>query len=136
MGLPKLAFPGDQAETTTIYYPAPAPATGRPRPGPGRWRRSALVAVTVAGLLLAGCGSSHPSSAVPGPAFPRTPAGVQAQWLLQALGRWPIPDAAIRVHFAAALLANGSGISADYNEPLPFSAQLRAALKTFLASNL
>jgi hypothetical protein len=25
---------------------------------------------------------------------------------------------------------------ADYNEPLPFSAQLRAALKTFLASNL
>ena len=108
MGLPKLAFPGDQAETTTIYYPAPAPATGRPRPGPGRWRRSALVAVTVAGLLLAGCGSSHPSSAVPGPAFPRTPAGVQAQWLLQALESWPIPDAAIRAHFAAALLAKGS----------------------------
>ena len=25
---------------------------------------------------------------------------------------------------------------ADFNEPLPFSAQLRAALKTFLASNL
>ena len=108
MGLPKLAFPGDQAETTTIYYPAPAPATGRPRPGPGRWRRSALVAVTVAGLLLAGCGSSHPSSAVPGPAFPRTPAGVQAQWLVQALESWPIPDAAIRAHFAAALLAKGS----------------------------
>jgi hypothetical protein len=29
-----------------------------------------------------------------------------------------------------------AGISADYNESLPFSAQLRAALKTFLASNL
>ena len=29
-----------------------------------------------------------------------------------------------------------TGISADYNESLPFSAQLRAALKTFLASNL
>ena len=28
-----------------------------------------------------------------------------------------------------------TGISADYNEPLPFSAQLRAALKAFLASN-
>jgi hypothetical protein len=26
--------------------------------------------------------------------------------------------------------------TADYNESLPFSAQLRAALKTFLASNL
>jgi len=29
-----------------------------------------------------------------------------------------------------------TGISADYNESLPFSVQLRAALKTFLASNL
>jgi hypothetical protein len=29
-----------------------------------------------------------------------------------------------------------TGISADYNESLPFSAQLRAALKTFLAINL
>src|SRR6516225_9761602 len=108
MRLPKLAFPGGRAKTTTIYYPAPATTAGRPRPGPGRWRRSALVAVTVAGLLLAGCGSSHPASAVPGPAFPRTPAGVQAQWLLQALESWPIPDAAIRAHFAAALLAKGS----------------------------
>lgn len=108
MGLPKLAFPGGQAETTTIYYPAPATITGRPRPGPAGWRRSALVAVTVAGLLLAGCGSSPPSSAGPGPAFPRTPAGVQAQWLLHALGSWPISDAAIRAHFAAALLAKGS----------------------------
>ena len=60
------------------------------------------------GLLLAGCGSSHPSSAGSGPAFPNTPAGVQAQWLLQALGSWPIPDPAIRAHFAAALLAKGS----------------------------
>ena len=136
MGLSKLAVPGGRATTTTIYYPAPATTTGRPRPGTARWCRSALVAVAVIGLLLAGCGGSPQPSAAPGPAFPGTPAGVQAQWLLQALGRWPIPDAAIRVHFAAALLANGSGISADYNEPLPFSAQLRAALKTFLASNL
>ena len=108
MGLPKLAFPGGRAKTTTIYYPAPATTAGRPRPGPARWRRSALVAVAVAGLLLAGCGSSHPSSASPGPAFPSTPAGVQAQWLLQALARWPIPAAAIRAHFAPALLAKGS----------------------------
>ena len=37
--------------------------------------------------------------------FPGTPAGVQAQWFLQAAGRPPIPDAAIRAHFAAAALA-------------------------------
>ena len=108
MGLPKLAFPGGQAETTTIYYPAPVTTTCRRRPGPAGWRRSALVTVAVVGLLLAGCGGSHPSSAGPGSAFPSTPAGVQAQWLLQALGSWPIPDAAIRAHFAPALLAKGS----------------------------
>jgi alpha-beta hydrolase superfamily lysophospholipase len=64
--------------------------------------------VAVVGLLLAGCGSSPRPSAGAGPAFPGTPAGAQAQWLLQALGSWPIPDAAIRAHFAAALLAKGS----------------------------
>ena len=57
------------------------------------------------GLLLAGCGGSHQSSAGPGPAFPSTPAGVQAQWFFQAAGRPPIPDAAIRAHLAPAFLA-------------------------------
>ena len=108
MGLPKLALPGGRAKTTTIYYPAPATTTGRPRPGPAGWRRSALVAVAVMGLLLAGCGSSPRSSAPPGPAFPGTPAGVQAQWLFQAVGKLPIPAAAIRAHFAPAFLANAS----------------------------
>jgi uncharacterized protein len=56
-------------------------------------------------LLLAGCGSSRPSAAPPGPVFPGTPAGVQAQWLFQAAGRPPIPAAAVRAHFDAALLA-------------------------------
>jgi uncharacterized protein len=69
-----------------------------------RRRRSALVAVAVMGLLLAGCGGSPRSSAGPGPAFPGTPAGVQAQWLFQAIGKPPIPGAAIRAHFDAALL--------------------------------
>ena len=41
----------------------------------------------------------------PGPTFPSTPAGAQAQWLFRAIGSWPIPDAAIRAHFAAAYLA-------------------------------
>jgi hypothetical protein len=60
------------------------------------------------GLLLAGCGSTHQSSARSGPAFPSAPAGVQAQWLFQALGRLPIPAAAIRAHFAPAFLAHAS----------------------------
>jgi uncharacterized protein len=55
-------------------------------------------------VALAGCGGSHQSSAVPGPAFPGTPAGAQAQWFFQALGSLPIPDAAIRAHFDPAFL--------------------------------
>ena len=62
------------------------------------------MAVAVLGLLLAGCGSSPTSSAPPGPAFPGTPAGAQAQWFFQAAGKPPIPAAAIRAHFDAALL--------------------------------
>jgi pimeloyl-ACP methyl ester carboxylesterase len=58
------------------------------------------------GLLLAGCGGSPRSSAGPGSAFPSTSAGVQAQWLFQAVGKPPIPAAAIRAHFDAALLGN------------------------------
>ena len=104
MWLPKLAFPGCRAKAAAICDPAPATTTGRLRPGAARWRRSALVAVAVTGLLLAGCGSAHPSSAPPGPAFPSTPAGVQAQWFFQAAGRLPIPAAAIRTHFAPAFL--------------------------------
>ena len=75
-------------------------------PGTAGWHRSALVAAAVAGLLLAGCGGSHQSSAGPGPVFPSTPAGVQAQWFFQAAGSPPIPAAAIRAHFDAALLRN------------------------------
>jgi uncharacterized protein len=104
MRLPNLACGAGRAEATAIFDPAPATATGRLRPGTARWRRSALVAVAVMGLLLAGCGSSHPSSAPAGPAFPSTPAGAQAQWFFQAAGKPPIPAAAIRAHFDAALL--------------------------------
>jgi uncharacterized protein len=106
MWLPKLACPGGRAEAAAICDPAPATTMDRLWLGPARWRRSALVAVAVTGLLLAGCGSSHPSSAPPGPAFPGTPAGVQARWFFQAAGRPPIPAAAIRAHFDAALLRN------------------------------
>jgi alpha-beta hydrolase superfamily lysophospholipase len=60
--------------------------------------------VAVTCLLLAGCGGSHESSAGPGPAFPNNAAGVQAQWFFRAAGKPPIPTAAIRAHFDAALL--------------------------------
>ena len=52
--------------------------------------------------VLAGCGGSTAGS---GSAFPSTPAGAQARWFFQAAGRPPIPDAAIRAHFAPASLA-------------------------------
>jgi predicted esterase len=38
--------------------------------------------------------------------FPGTPAGAQARWFFQALGRPPIPAAAIRAHFAPTVLAS------------------------------
>ena len=58
MRLPKLAFPGGRAEAIAISGPAPAKTTDRLRPGTVRWRRPALVAVAVMGLLLAGCGAA------------------------------------------------------------------------------
>lgn len=124
MGLPKLAFPGGRAETTTIYYPAPATTTVRRRPATAGWRRPALVAVAVMGLLLAGCGSTHQSSVSSGPAFPTTPAGVQARWFFQAAGRPPIPDAAIRAHFAPAFLAQEPTAAARLNAVLAGAGQL------------
>jgi len=97
MWLSKLAFPGGGAE---------AAAAGRLRSRTAGRHRSVLVAAAVVGLLLAGCGSSPPSSAGSGPAFPGTPAGVQAQWLWQTLGTLPIPAATLRAHIAPALLGN------------------------------
>ena len=125
MGLPMLAFPGGQAKTTTIFYPAPVTTTGRPRPRAARRRRSALVAVAVMGLLLAGCGSSPRSSVAPGPTFPSTPAGVQAQWLFQAVAKLPIPAAALRAHLAPALLGNATPAAiAEVNAGLAMWQQL------------
>jgi dienelactone hydrolase len=104
MWLSKLASPGNGARATTVFGPALAKPGDRRRSGGTQRRMTVLLAVAVA-VGLAGCGGSHPSSAAAGPAFPSTPAGVQGQWLLQALGSWPIPDAAIRAHFSAAILA-------------------------------
>ena len=55
--------------------------------------------------------------------FPGTAAGAQARWFFQALGRLPIPDAAIRAHFAPAFLAKAS--PAFINARLAGAGQLR-----------
>ena len=60
----------------------------------GRYRRALLGLAMV--CVLAGCGSSQTASTRAGPAFPSTPAGVQARWLLQAPSRLPISLAEVR----------------------------------------
>jgi dienelactone hydrolase len=55
--------------------------------------------------LLAGCAGSPRPSTSPGPAFPNTPAGVQARWFFQAAGTPPIPSPEILAHFAPVVLA-------------------------------
>lgn len=86
--------------------------------------RLRFVAVAVAVMVaLAGCGSSARPAPDSVPAFPGTAAGAQARWLFQALGRLPIPDAAIRAHFAPAFLAKAS--PAFINARLAGAGQLR-----------
>jgi hypothetical protein len=56
-----------------------------------------------------------------------------------ATGLWQAPARLDYVHLDGVdhfLKEDITKQSADYNESLPFSAQLRAALKTFLAANL
>jgi ORF 12 gene product N-terminal len=74
-------------------------------------------------VVLAGCGGSPRSSPGSGSAFPGTAAGVQARWFFQAMGRLPIPDAAMRAHFAAAFLAQNP--PALINTKLAGTGQLR-----------
>ena len=88
----------------------------------GGLRRFVFAAALTGALLLAACTtspSSHPSTetasaAASGPsgaapvAFPDTPAGAQARWLVGASEHLPIPDAQVRAHFAATVLATFS----------------------------
>ena len=107
MRLPKLAAPGDGAEAAASADPALAKATGRLGSRTAGWRRSAVL-VTAVMVVLAGCGSSPRPARGSGPAFPGTPAGAQARWFFHAMGRLPIPAAAIRAHFAPAFLAKAT----------------------------
>jgi dienelactone hydrolase len=85
-------------------------------------------------VALAGCGGSPRPSAGPGPAFPGTPAGAQARWFFQALGRLPIPAAALRAHFAPAFLAQAP--PAFINAKLAGAGQLRLVSVTPVRPNL
>ncbi len=85
-------------------------------------------------VVLAGCGGSPRPSAGSGPAFPGTPAGAQARWFFQALGRLPIPAAALRAHFAPAFLAQNS--PAYINARLAGAGQLRLVSVTSPRPNL
>jgi dienelactone hydrolase len=66
--------------------------------------------------------------------FPGTPAGVQARWFFQALGRLPIPAAALRAHFAPAFLAKAP--PAAINARLAGAGQLRLVSVTPKGPNL
>ncbi len=59
----------------------------------------------VAALLLAACGGGGGSSGHRSSGFPRTPAGLQASWLLGAVAHVPIPAAAIHAHYDTTFLA-------------------------------
>jgi len=106
MRLARLATGDNTAQATAIVAPKPAKTTVRLRSRTG-WRRSAVLAAAVM-IVLAGCGSSPRPSPGSAPVFPGTPAGAQARWFFHALGRLPIPAAAIRAHFAPAFLAKAS----------------------------
>jgi len=84
-------------------------------------------------VVLAGCGGSAQPSPGSVPAFPGTPAGGQARWLFHALGRLPIPDAAIRAHFAPAFLAKAP--PAFINARLAGAGQLRLVSVTSTRPN-
>jgi predicted esterase len=66
--------------------------------------------------------------------FPGTPAGAQARWFFQALGRPPIPAAAIRAHFAPTVLA--SLPPAAINAMLTGAGRLRLVSVTSTRPNL
>jgi len=121
MRLANPAAPGAGAEAA-IFDRAPAKNRGRVRSRTARWRRSAVSAAAVV-VVLAGCGGGAGSSPGPGPAFPGTAAGAQARWFFQALGRLPIPAAAIRAHFTPAFLAKAP--PAFINARLAGAGQLR-----------
>src|SRR5215469_5384177 len=132
MRLPMLAALGGAGATATSDR-AVAKTAGRARSRTARWRRAVALATAVLAVL-AGCGGSPRPTAGSRPAFPGTPAGAQARWFVQALGRLPIPDAAIHAHFAPAFLAKLP--PAAINARLAGTGQLRLLSVTPKGPNL
>ena len=128
-----LAAPGGGAEASAASDQAAPKTAGWARSRTAGWRRFAVLVAAVM-VVLAGCGGSPRPSAGSGPAFPGTPAGAQARWLFQALGKLPIPAAAIRAHFAAAFLAQNP--PAYVNARLAGAGQLRLVSVTSTRPNL
>jgi dienelactone hydrolase len=133
MRLASLTAPRGGAKVPVTADPVPAKTAGRRRSGRAGWRRPAVLAAAVT-VVLAGCGGSPRPSAGSGPTFPGTPAGAQARWFFQALGKLPIPDAAIRAHFAPAVLAKAP--PALINARLAGAGQLRLVSVTSKRPNL
>jgi hypothetical protein len=133
MGLAKLAAPDGGAKASATSGRAAAKTPGRAWSRTAGRRRFAVLVAAVA-VALAGCGGSPRPSAGSGPAFPGTRAGAQAQWFFQALGRLPIPAAALRAHFAPAFLAQNP--PAYVNARLAGAGQLRLVSVTSKRPNL
>jgi pimeloyl-ACP methyl ester carboxylesterase len=83
------------------------------------WTTVGLATVAV----LVGCGSSQSASTTAAGTFPRTPAGAQAGWLVQALNHVPISDAALRAHVSPVVL--GKTDAAALNSGLAGVGQVR-----------
>ncbi|MFE0145681.1 serine hydrolase [Nonomuraea sp. NPDC059007] len=74
-----------------------------------------LLALAVAATLLVGSGVATAASATAGPSptptdspgaeIPATPAGQQLRWVLDAVGRAPVPESEIKEHIAPSLLS-------------------------------
>ena len=95
-----LATTGPGEHKAPVDDPGRAMLIGARGSRPSRWL---LVAAAVM-VLVSACGGTTGALAGAPSAFPDTPAGKQARWFLQAVRSEPIPDAAIRAHFAPATL--------------------------------
>lgn len=90
-----------------IVLVSPPRGARQARHARARIRPWCVVAFAVVSVL-AGCGGSHPATpaSTSTGAFPSTPAGAQARWLLQAAASLPISNAAARAHFSQTYLAH------------------------------
>ncbi|MBB5076602.1 serine hydrolase [Nonomuraea endophytica] len=80
-----------------------------------RLTSKSLLALAVAATLLAGSGVATAAGATAGPSpsptgspgveIPATPAGQQLRWVLDAIGRAPVPESEIKEHIADSYLA-------------------------------